>query len=188
MSAWYGLLAWALLIGALASRFSARPALRYGLAIVAMVAALAPLVAGESLAMWLHGALDRPSFTLVQLAGLYITRQPPRPAKSALVIFIVLTTVFYVLALGLGPLDPFGSGFRHPLVLLALLPLACWLWFRHLEGWLLILGMDLFAYAAGIFDNLWSALFDPLLLIAAIVAFVTFARPAQGSPPQRPDF
>ena len=44
--------------------------------------------------------------------------------------------------------------------------------------WLLILALDLLAYAGGLFANLWSALIDPLLvLLAALVAVRAWVLP-----------
>ena len=48
---------------------------------------------------------------------------------------------------------------------------SAWLGWKRQTTWLLILALDLLAYAGGLFANLWSALIDPLLvLLAALVA------------------
>lgn len=43
------------------------------------------------------------------------------------------------------------------------------LWWKRLDGWLLILAADLAGYASGVFANLWDALLDPLLVLLALV-------------------
>ena len=76
------------------------------------------------------------------------------------------------MALGLGPLDPYASGYQPLPLLAASLPLAALLWWRRLDGWLLILALDLAGYASGLFANLWDALFDPLLVLVALAVVV----------------
>jgi hypothetical protein len=46
------------------------------------------------------------------------------------------------------------------------------LWWKRLDAWLLILALDLAAYAGGLFANLWDALFDPLLVLLALALVV----------------
>lgn len=160
----YGLLAHGLIFGALAAllplgEFRARAAL--AATTVAMIAGIAPL---------LHGLVGAPSLTLLQLALLRLADRAPAPfgphAAPALLIFAL---PFYAAALGWGPYDPYGLGFQPWPLLAALLPLGIALWWRRLEAGLLILAVDLAGYAAGLFDNLWDALFDPLLVLLALV-------------------
>lgn len=170
MSALYGMLASALLLAAVAGRILPAGRLdRRWLALAVFALALVPLPGGNSVATALHGAIAAPSFTLAQLALLVALNRPlPARSKPLLAGFVVFALMFYVLALGLGPFDPYGIGYRSPLLPLALVPLAGWLWWRRLDGWLLILAFDLAAYAAGVFPNLWDALFDPLLVVLAL--------------------
>jgi hypothetical protein len=42
------------------------------------------------------------------------------------------------------------------------------LWWKRQDVWLLILAIDLAAYAGGLFANLWDALFDPLLVLLSL--------------------
>ena len=46
------------------------------------------------------------------------------------------------------------------------------LWWHRLGCWLLILALDLAGYASGLFANLWDVLFDPLLVLVALVPVV----------------
>lgn len=174
MSALYGLLACALLIAACAARILPAGRLdRRWLALAAFVLALIPLPGSNSLAVALHGAIAAPSFTLALLALLVALNRPlPERSKPLLAGFVGLALIFYLFAFGLGPIDPYGFGYRSPLLPLALAPLAWWFWRRRMDCWLLILACDLAAYAAGIFPNLWDALFDPLMVAMAIFQLI----------------
>jgi len=46
------------------------------------------------------------------------------------------------------------------------------LWRQRRDDWLFILGAGLAAYAGGLFVNLWDALVDPLLVLAAVAVVV----------------
>ncbi len=173
MSAIYGVLACALLFAALIALClrAAGGEYRWWLPLAAFAAALIPLSGETGIAVALHGALATPSFTLAQLALLVVlNRPPPARSKPLLIGFAALALGFYLLALGLGPVDPYGFGYRNPILPLALAPFAFWLWRRRFDAWLLILAFDFAAYALGIFANLWDALFDPVLVAMAIVA------------------
>lgn len=160
----YGLLAHGLIFGALAALLPlgdlrARAAL--AATAVAMIAGIAPL---------LHGLVGAPSLTLLQLALLRLADRAPRPfGAQAAPALLVFALPFYAAALGWGPYDPYGLGFQPWPLLAALLPLGLALWWRRLEAGLMILAVDLAGYAAGLFDNLWDALFDPLLVLLAAV-------------------
>lgn len=179
MSAVYGFAAAALLVGCAGARLFARLAPRAWRGVMssrwiaALIAGLAclPLFAGDSAAMWLHGAIGPLSLTSTQLlllAALY--RTPPRLPSAALAIGIAAALVFYPLALGYSTFDPYGAGYCGFWPLLLALAVAVWLWYGRQYTWLLIVGIDLAAYGVGLFANLWNALFDPLLLVVAAVA------------------
>jgi hypothetical protein len=73
-------------------------------------------------------------------------------------------------------------GFQPQPLLAALVPVAGWLAWRRQEAWLMVLGLDLFAYAGGLFANLWDAFLDPVLLVVAAVALViSRRRPGQSA-------
>lgn len=167
-AAFYGLIAWALILGTSAT-FLPRIGTRWLAAGVAL-AALLPFLGDDNLAMMLHGMFAAPSFTLVQLAlrRLVAPACPKLLCPPAAMLLVAVAAIFYPLALGLGPFDPYALGYQPRALLLALLPLAGWLAWRRQADWLLILGIDLLAYAAGLFGNLWDALFDPLLILVAI--------------------
>lgn len=141
------------------------------LCLCAGIAAFLPLPPVGDLAAWSHGVLGAPSFTLVQLALLRVLGRPlpPPPGRGPGALLLLLALLFYLTALGLGPLDPYGWGFHPHFLFAALLPLFIFLYQQRQGGWLLILSLDLMAYTLGLYGNLWDALFDPLLpLILAL--------------------
>ncbi len=75
--------------------------------------------------------------------------------------------MFYALALGIGPFDPFDIGYRPRPLLIGLALLGVVLAALGKKEIVVVLAIDIFAYAAGLFDNLWNALFDPVLVVAA---------------------
>jgi hypothetical protein len=159
----YGLLAHGVIFGALVAllplgEMRARAAL--AATALAMAVGIAPAM---------HGFFGTPSLTLLLLATLQLAGQPAplgvRPAQGLLAVALP----FYATALGLGAYDPYALGYQ-PWALLALLaPLGIALWWNRQDVWLLILTLDLAAYAGGLFANLWDALFDPLLVLLALV-------------------
>jgi hypothetical protein len=74
--------------------------------------------------------------------------------------------LFYVLALGSGPFDPYALGYQPWMIFAVLTAWVLWRG-RSAPGITLLLGFDLFIFALhGLAsDNLWDYLFDPLLMI-----------------------
>jgi hypothetical protein len=162
----YGQSAAALLAGA-AVTFAPLPRRR----LVGLLAALAALF---SLAPVLHGALGVPSFTLTQIAVLRLSGYDRliSSCRSQAAALVAVAVVFYPLSLGLGPFDPFDLGYRPLPLLLSIAALGLWLAWRRQEVALSLLSFDLLAYATGLFDNLWNACLDPLLVLLAIFALL----------------
>ncbi len=162
----YGQLAAAALTGA-AVTFAPMPYRR-------SVGWLVALAAWFSLAPALHAALGAPSFTLTQLALLRLSGRDRLISScgSQAALLAVLAVVFYPPAMGLGPFDPFDIGYRPAPLLLLIAPLGLWLAWRGQEVALTLLAFDLLAYATGLFDNLWNACIDPLLVILSIFALL----------------
>jgi hypothetical protein len=140
------------------------------------VALVAAAVASLTLAPAMSGLIGAPSFTLTQMALLQIFAPAKIPKdRAAALVLVIVAAIFYPLALGLSAFDPFDIGY-HPLpLLIATAVLGLGLAARRKAGLMAILGFDLIAYACGIFDNLWSALFDPILVMLAIVVLVRAA-------------
>jgi hypothetical protein len=129
---------------------------------------LAAVVSLFTLAPAVAGLVGSPSATLTQIALLQLCGRSELVAKEtgAAALLIVFASIFYPLSLGLGPFDPFDVGYRPKPALLALVPIGIALIIRRKHVLLLIGGVDLLAYALGLFENLWSALFDPVLVLA----------------------
>lgn len=159
----YGLLADGLIFGAIISLLPLGP-LR---ARAALVATAVALIGG--IAPVMHGTFGTPSLTLLQLALLQLAERSPSPLsfKPALGL-LIFVTLFYPAALGWGAFDPYALGYQPLALLAALIPLAAALWWRQQYTWLIILAVDLAAYATGVFANLWDVLFDPLLALLAL--------------------
>lgn len=160
----YGLLAHGLIFGALTAllplgQLRSRAAL--AATAVALLGGIAPL---------LLGTFGAPSLTLLQLALLHLAGRQPSPLNGRAALGLLLfALLYYPAALGWGPFDPYALGYQPWPLLAALLPVAGALCWRRLDSWLLILAVDLAAYAGGLFGNLWDALFDPLLVLLALV-------------------
>jgi hypothetical protein len=162
----YGLLAHGVLFGALVALLPlgdmrARAAL--AATAMAMMVGIAPAM---------HGIFGTPSLTLLLLATLQLAGQPAPLGERAARGLLAFALPFYAMALGLGAFDPYAPGYEPwaPLALLA--PVGFMLWWKRQDAWLLILALDLAAYAGGLFANLWDALFDPLLVLLALVVAI----------------
>ncbi len=162
VAALYGQLAAALLIGASVTYLPWRWSRLAGLLVVP--------VSLFSLAPVLHGVLGAPSFTLAQLALMRLLRPDGSlsPGRLLAGLLVAIGVVFYPLSLGYGSFDPFDLGYRPLPLLPVILVLGIWLIWRRQEAFLIVIGFDLLAYALGLFDNLWNACFDPVLVILAI--------------------
>ena len=94
------------------------------------------------------------------------------PFKRRLILCLGML-VFYVLALGSGPVDPYAYGYQPWAILVALTAWVAWRG-RVAPGLTLLLGLDLGVYALhGLTsDNLWDYLFDPTLMILLGVSVI----------------
>lgn len=159
----YGLLAHGLIFGALATALLPLGPMHHRVALAATALALS-----VGIAPWMYGSFGPPSLTLLQLALLQHAGRSPSPMTWRPALSLVLfALIFYPAALGWSSFDPYALGYRPWPLLTVLIPLAGWLYWRGKNSWLLILAIDLGAYAGGLFANLWDALFDPLLVLLA---------------------
>ncbi|MBP5996310.1 MAG: hypothetical protein KA535_00015 [Azonexus sp.] len=163
----YGWLAHAIVFGALVSLLPLGAKRRHvGLAAV-------PLALLAGIATLLHGFAGPPSATLLALAAWQLAGRGPSPlGQRPAWLVIGFAVLFYPLALGLGPFDPYAIGYQPWPLLLACGALAAGLWKWRRNDWLLILALALAAYAGGLFANLWDALVDPLLVLTALAVAV----------------
>lgn len=162
LEAAYGLLGQALVFGALGAALPLGE-LRGRAGLLATTLAL---FAGIAPAM--HGIFGPPSLTLLTLALLHLGGRAPNFALRPAIGLLAFALLFYGTALGWGPFDPYALGYQPWPLLAALLPVAGALWWRRLDAALLVLAIDLAGYALGLFDNLWDALLDPLLVLLAL--------------------
>ena len=132
-------------------------------------------LAAFTVAPFLYGLVGPVSFTLTQLALLRILAPEQAVVKGRMVagLLVAFAVVFYPLALGVGSFDPFDLGYQPRLLLMLMIPVGVWLAWRRQHLLLVIIGLDLFSYGLGLFDNLWSALFDPILIIIAGIRLAT---------------
>ena len=163
----YGWLAHAIVFGALVSLLPLGTKRHYfGLAAI-------PLALMAGIATLLHGFAGTPSATLLALAIWQLAGRGPSPlGQRPAWLVIGFAMLFYPLALGFGPFDPYAVGYQPWPLLLACGALAVALWRCRRNDWLLILAFALAGYAGGLFANLWDALVDPLLVLAALAIVI----------------
>jgi hypothetical protein len=138
---------------------------------------LAGVVSLFTLAPAIAGLVGPPSVTLTQIALLQLCGQKQLIAKetTAAALLVIIALIFYPLALGLGPFDPFDIGYRPKLILLAIVPIGIALIIYRKHVLLSIGAVDLLAYALGLFDNLWNVFFDPVLVLVCCVHLLKVA-------------
>jgi hypothetical protein len=159
----YGLLAHALIFGALAAL------LPFGIfrARVALAATALSLMIG--IAPIMLAVFGPPSTTLLALALLHLAGYQPSPFTRLPALAVLGSAAgLYLSAAGWLPGDIHALGYQPWPLLAALLPIGLALGWKGQSTWLLILAIDLLAYAGGLFANLWQALFDPLLVLLAL--------------------
>ena len=133
----YGLLAHGLIFGALAALLPLGE-LR---ARVALAATTLAMVVGIAPAM--HGFFGTPSVTLVALAMLQLAGKAPSPLSyRAALGLLIFALPFYATALGGGSFDPYALGYQPSALLASLALVGLALWWKRLDGWLLILAAD----------------------------------------------
>ncbi len=175
-----GLAAQALLVAWVVWKFAAAAPSHQRRLFAAGIAALSliPLADGVSAAMALRALWGDPSVTTLQLVALSLANRPAQFSRGQAIALALFGSVFYVLALGLGDFDPYRIGYTAGPLLAILAGVAVSAWWRGQPLYLWLLAVDLAAFAAGVFEstNLWDALFDPLLLIAAMVVAIRPSR------------
>jgi hypothetical protein len=161
-------LAPALALGAAATFLPLRRARWIGLAVCA---------AGLGAAPWLAAALPSLSVPLVALSALrlFAPEVSARVGSAALAALVVAACVFYALALGVGPYDPYDLGFQARPLVAAVAALGVGLAVAGEGAALALLSGALMAYAAGLYANLWDALVDPVLVLVTVVTLVARA-------------
>ena len=182
MNAIFGLAAQALLVAWFVSRFTASMPYRQSRLFAAGAAALSliPLADGISAAMALRALWGDPSITTLQLLALSLAGRPAGIGRAPAAAFALFGIAFYLLSLGdfglgdwgLGDFDPYRLGYAAWPLTTALGAAALFAWWRGQPIYLWLLAVDLAVFATGLPEstNLWDALFDPLLVLAALIA------------------
>lgn len=87
----------------------------------------------------------------------------------------VTALVFYPLALGFGPFDPYRLGYGSPWFLTGLLMLALCFWAVRFYRISICIALSVATHAMAWYEstNLWDYLLDPLVSIYALVALLT---------------
>ena len=168
-SAAYGLLAHGLIFGALVALLPLGLLRRHaalGATALALLGGIAPA---------LHGIFGMPSMTLLGIALLQLAERPvqlsPRFALAVLLPGIAL----YALPVRWAGFDLYALGYQPVSLLVAIAVLGLLLWHQRHYRLLGVLSVSLAAYAAGLFDNLWDALIDPLLILLAVCLLLQHA-------------
>jgi hypothetical protein len=132
-------------------------------------------VLGLLAAPWLAAGLPCLSFPLIALSVLRLLapKISLRVGTGALAALVVAACLFYALALGVGPYDPYNLGFQARPLVAALAGVGLVLAWAGERAALILLSGALLAYAAGFYVNLWDALIDPVLLLLAAVVLTT---------------
>lgn len=175
------LLLMAILITLFSGSLSKQLSLRLWTIIVLLVLGFTVPLAGSTVAQWLRSILgDLSVLTLVVFADILVRRLWSRSlldasSRKALLLVVALTgVVFYPLALGLGPVEPYRLGYT-PFMMVYLLGLTSVVaWLRHARGLAIVVLLPLLAYNLHLLesDNLWDYLLDPVLVIYALVQVV----------------
>ncbi len=144
-------------------------------------------VAGLSLAGWLRGMVGDLSITSVLLlaTALYtrlrqaavftpVVLWNARERHSLLMFLSVCALLLYPFALGIGPLDPYRSGFGSMAFIVLLAALAFWAVLRNRILLPLAIALALLAWSVDWYEssNIWDYLIDAPLAMYALAAML----------------
>ncbi len=133
---------------------------------------------GVDLAGMLYGHVGALSLTGLALLAVFSVRRfggpdllPPAQRSGWQRGLILLALPLYLMALGYGAFDPYGMGFKGPLLPLALGVTALLLWFTGKRPSSLLLLAVLWCWLLGLgeSDNLWDYLLDLWTVLAALL-------------------
>ncbi|MDD5240256.1 MAG: hypothetical protein PHG47_00895 [Sulfuricella sp.] len=152
------------------------------LAGIVVIVALIPL-GDMSSAAYVRGMVGDLSITTLVLLLLSILRplfgwRSPNPrTRIALWILIAFAALaLYPMALGMGPFDPYRSGYGNPWFIGALLLVALAAWFWRLPLIALCIAFAMLAWVVGWYEsnNLWDYLIDPVASVYAVWAIMFY--------------
>ena len=148
-----------------------------GMALVAFGLLLAP-VKGLASARWLAGIADHWSVPLMAVLlsavarrcfGIELLRDKDR--RAAWVFGVVAGVALYPLAMGWGPVDPFGLGWHFGLLFVVVaLVAALLLWRRNRFGIVLLAAIAAWHLGLPESGNYWDCLLDPIFFVVSLGA------------------
>jgi hypothetical protein len=147
------------------------------------------LAGGLPTARYLAGVIDHWSLPLIALLVSGLARRflgvellRPEDRKAAWYFGALAGVALYPLALGLGPIDPYGLGWRFgPLFAGMALLSSVLLWWGNRFGIVLVLAIAAWLFRLPESGNYWDCLLDPVYFIVSLVALVS-----NGLSPRRP--
>lgn len=166
IQALYSLLANLILLLALCARVS--PA-RWRWATVSRLKAGLLLLILFGLAFFTATIYVGPSVSLTITGFAYLLRMPLRLSPYTQLAIGIGGVAFLCNALGMGDFDLYGIGFAPSSGLILAVSLIGVLCLAFSPALAAIIGCAGLAFAAGLFDNLWDALLDPVLIVFCLV-------------------
>lgn len=146
--------------------------------VVLLVLGLFVPVHGLSISQWLRSALgDLSILTWVIFANILAQRlfdfSLLQPASRNTLLFgvILVSVVFYPMALGASLADPYYYGYAPTGMALLLCMVSLLAWIKARRDWAIILLLPLLGFNVHLLEsaNLWDYLLDPVLFIYAVV-------------------
>lgn len=163
--------------------FKIKKELSYGLSVIVFVVSFLPL-SGYSLNEYIRGVINDLSITTLILLFLYLVKPDREKTENQPVFFTIVIAglIFYPIALGLGPLDPYAGGYINnvhgllaPVLLLSFL--AILMLYAFIKDYLILLfclTASTLAFQLSLMEsnNLWDYLFDPVIFFYALFALI----------------
>lgn len=168
----------AVLLALLLGHRAGKPLTRHVLLAVLLVLCFTVPLAGSTVAQWLRSVIgDLSVLTLLVLADILSRRVRQHAVlgrdtrRLLLMAAAVVGVVFYPLALGVSPIDPYRWGYAPQAMVAVLCALSLIAWLKRARDLAMILLLPLLAYNLHLLesDNLWNYLLDPVLVVYALV-------------------
>lgn len=155
---------------------------RYRIVVAMLLLALTQLpVEGIALAGQWRATVGEPAVTTVLLLLLMAVNKihghrPTMPTglRHYLPLVGIVAVIFYPLTMGASLLDPYRLGYQPHLMLIVVMGLALWCWYRREFVPALLLGLATAAFAFDLLTstNYWDYLLDPLLGVFGLLVLL----------------